>query len=252
MTGRVLDTLRIASYNIRKAVGTDRRRHPHRVLDVIAALEADIMLLQEADRRLPPRPSALPMNDITRETGLIPVRPRHNEVSLGWHGNALLLRPEITVAGLRHLDLPGLEPRGALIADLETRLGALRAIGVHLGLLRASRRAQLSAILSELSEASGQQPTVIGGDFNERSQRVGLGRLVPQFEIVGPGKTFHARRPMAALDRIAVTPQLRVVAHGLSMHPQAAFASDHLPIWADLALDQTTARPAGANEEGAV
>ena len=50
--------LRIASYNIRKAKGLDRRRDPGRILRVLNGLDADVIALQEADRRLGARPSA--------------------------------------------------------------------------------------------------------------------------------------------------------------------------------------------------
>jgi len=43
--------LRLASYNIHKALGTDGRRDPGRVLEVVNALGADVVALQEADRR---------------------------------------------------------------------------------------------------------------------------------------------------------------------------------------------------------
>lgn len=46
--------LRIASYNIQKCVGLDFRRQPQRILQVLDRLQADIVVLQEADKRLPP------------------------------------------------------------------------------------------------------------------------------------------------------------------------------------------------------
>ncbi len=51
-------TFRVATYNIRKAIGTDRRRSPERILDVLAELDADVVALQEADRRFGPRLAA--------------------------------------------------------------------------------------------------------------------------------------------------------------------------------------------------
>ena len=44
-------TITIASYNMRKAVGTDRKRNPQRILEVLREVDADIVALQEADRR---------------------------------------------------------------------------------------------------------------------------------------------------------------------------------------------------------
>ena len=41
----------VASYNMRKAIGLDRRRDPQRVLDVLHQIDADVVALQEADKR---------------------------------------------------------------------------------------------------------------------------------------------------------------------------------------------------------
>ncbi|PZX14322.1 endonuclease/exonuclease/phosphatase family metal-dependent hydrolase [Palleronia aestuarii] len=225
--------LRLASYNIRKAVGTDRRRSPGRVLEVVADLAADIVVLQEADRRLGDRPAVLPAAEIAHRTDLHPVPLDPGGVSLGWHGIALLLRPSVTVTDLCLMDLPSLEPRGAVIADLETPIGPIRVVGVHMGLLRASRRRQIDAILAHI-EAMPPRPTAIIGDFNEWSRRAGLGRLATGFAIHAPGPSFHARRPVAALDRLAIGPGLGTAAMGVHRSGLAARASDHLPIWADL------------------
>ena len=53
-------TITVASYNMRKAVGTDRRRRPDRVLAVLQEMDADIVALQEADKRFGTRASAVP------------------------------------------------------------------------------------------------------------------------------------------------------------------------------------------------
>ena len=50
-------TITVASYNMRKAVGTDRRRRPDRVLAVLKEIDADIVALQEADKRFGDRKS---------------------------------------------------------------------------------------------------------------------------------------------------------------------------------------------------
>ena len=44
-------SITVASYNMRKAIGTDRRRNPQRVLDVLHEIDADVVALQEADKR---------------------------------------------------------------------------------------------------------------------------------------------------------------------------------------------------------
>ena len=53
-------SFKVASYNIHKAVGLDRRRDPDRVVAVLRELDADIIALQEADLRTGTRASVLP------------------------------------------------------------------------------------------------------------------------------------------------------------------------------------------------
>ena len=108
------DPLRIASYNIRKAVGTDRRRDPDRILRVITETGAEVVLLQEADLRLPPRRPVLNSAAIRAATGLEPVGLDHGRVSLGWHGNAVLVAPGNKDTGVRLHDQRGRVPRGAI------------------------------------------------------------------------------------------------------------------------------------------
>lgn len=227
--------LRLASYNIRKAVGTDRRRDPHRILGIIADLQADIVVLQEADRRLGKRPSVLPITDIYAHTGMVPVRLSTNGPSLGWHGNSILIRPSVKISAISLFDLPGMEPRGAVIADLAVNETPLRVIAVHLGLLRSSRRRQLSSLIEKLGTLDGM-PTLIAGDLNEWSLRVGLGRIAHHFTIHAPGKSFHANIPLASLDRIALDQLLEPYAAGVLDSPTTRRASDHLPIWMDFGV----------------
>jgi endonuclease/exonuclease/phosphatase family metal-dependent hydrolase len=227
--------LRVATYNIRKALGTDRRRDPDRILAVIADLGADICLLQEADFRLPPRPPVFDRAMVLDRTGLVALNFDHGRDSLGWHGNAILARPDLHMTARRHFDLPGIEPRGGVMAELEVEGQALRVLGVHLGLLRRSRRQQLTA-LNRIMGQGADMPTLIAGDFNERSLAVGLGRLAPRFRILAGGPTYHSRHPLFALDRIAVTGGLTAADIRVFRNAEASRASDHLPLVADLVL----------------
>jgi endonuclease/exonuclease/phosphatase family metal-dependent hydrolase len=228
--------IRVASYNLHKCVGLDRRRDPHRVARVLAGLSADVIAVQEIDRRLPPRPTSLPRAVIEREAGLIPAPVAETHVSLGWHGNGLLLAPGWHLLHLHRLPLPGLEPRGALIAGLAGPGGALRVVATHLGLRRRDRQRQMTQIMAALN-LEPPAPTVLLGDLNEWAPHAGFAPLDPYFELHNPGRSFPARRPMAALDRVATGPGLRVRQMGSCRAGEAGRASDHLPIWADLSVD---------------
>ena len=110
--------LTVASYNMRKAIGTDRLRKPERTLEVLCEIDADVVALQEADRRFGARASAIPPEMIEAKTPYKPVDYDIRPDSIGWHGNALLVDKEATILDQRALALPTLEPRGAVVADL--------------------------------------------------------------------------------------------------------------------------------------
>ena len=84
-------TLTVASYNMRKAIGTDRRRNPDRVLAVLKEIDADVVALQEADRRFGSRTSAIPLSMIESRSPYKPVDFDVRPDGIGWHGNALLV-----------------------------------------------------------------------------------------------------------------------------------------------------------------
>lgn len=223
-------SLRLASYNIRKARGLDGRRDPHRILEVINRLNADIIALQEADRRLGMRPSALPVELIARETDF-QVQPfSKNDVSLGWHGNAVLLRKGLVARAHRRIELPGFEPRGAVGIELDVGR-PLQVVATHLGLARRHRRQQMQKLSDQIRAGDA---SIIIGDFNEWSSKRGFEPLEPTFKVHSPGHSFHASQPVAALDRIALTQDIRLIDAGVEQGKLAQRASDHLPIWADV------------------
>lgn len=227
--------LRLGSYNIRKAVGLDWRRDPMRIIRVINRMDVDVLALQEADRRLGLRHAALDPEMIERETDLRVVPVARSPVSLGWHGNAMLVRKGIEAAHLDHVTLPGVEPRGGVIVRVGKGPFAVTVVGVHLGLRRACRRLQFAKILTAIGE-NALERAVILGDFNEWAPKSGLEKLAPAFRVVIPGRSFHSARPVAALDRIALGPGMSFSDAGLEEGHDARVASDHLPIWVNAHL----------------
>lgn len=227
--------MRVLSYNIRKAVGLDGRRNPERVLGVIAESGADVVILQEADKRLGARPAAIPKHLIELESDYDAVDLGATDVSLGWHGNAILVKPGIEIRSVRRLPLPGLEPRGAVQVEIEMApVGRVVLVGAHLGLLRRWRRMQMHALREHISTESRDR-TIIAGDFNEWSPQGGFEPLGRGFELVTPGRSYHAAYPVAPLDRFAHGPGLAVTGTGVIREGAARHASDHLPVWAEFA-----------------
>ncbi|HLL59710.1 MAG TPA: endonuclease/exonuclease/phosphatase family protein, partial [Allosphingosinicella sp.] len=145
----------VASYNMRKAIGTDRRRRPARTLDVLNEIGADVIALQEADRRFGARTSALPLHMIEEHSDYKPVPLDTRSGSIGWHGNALLVRKSVEVIDKELVHIPSLEPRGAVLADLKLDGVELRVLGMHLDLSGLWRRRQAHAIIAHLEKRPG-------------------------------------------------------------------------------------------------
>ncbi|HWA43740.1 MAG TPA: endonuclease/exonuclease/phosphatase family protein [Hypericibacter adhaerens] len=227
----------IASYNVHKCVGMDQRFDPARVETVIGEIGADIVALQEADRRFGARANILDLDRLERESGLLAVPVAGRPKGHGWHGNLLLFRKG-TVRDVHQIDLPGVEPRGALVVDVDLDAGPLRIVAAHFGLLRRSRLRQAEAILTAVA-ARNERPTLLLGDLNEWrvGPRSSLRNLDPAFgPMAADLPSFPARFPLFALDRILGNPHDLIT--GLEVHdtPLSRVASDHLPLkaWVDL------------------
>lgn len=240
-------TIKVASYNIHKSVGSDGQRRPDRIFAVLAELDADIVALQEVDRRFGARATTFEAEQLEQETGYRLVRHAVRPLSSGWHGNAILVRGSITPLAGRRITLPALEPRGALMIDLDVgEVEPLRVVAAHLGLVGRYRKRQAEAILEALAADERQLPTVVMGDLNEWSSRGGCLRVFSQkLCVAAPGPSFPARRPLFGLDRIITSQNLEVLRAGVHHTPTAREASDHLPVTAEVRLTDVAAATAG-------
>ena len=235
-----------------KAVGLDGRRDPHRVLKVLQEIDADIVALQEADKRIGGRGSTVPHELIDSHGMYKPVHlgVRHKRVfdkarkhtdrllkvntrNIGWHGNAILVKRHVGVLDCAALDLPTLEPRGAVMAELLIDDRPLRVVGMHLDLSGLWRQAADARDPRCDRRASAEDADGADGRHQRMADRAGcLNELEPEFHIAPTGPSFHARHPVAQLDRIIVHKDLNIEAAGVHMSAAARRASDHLPIWA--------------------
>lgn len=229
--------IRVASYNIQKAIGLDARRRPRRILEVIAEIDPDILALQEADRRFGPRECALPREMIDQLTDYAVVPLSTRDRSIGWHGNAILVRRSIRIRGQKRVALPSFDPRGAVIAELEVQGRHMRVIATHLSLFKSIRARQLEILFNMLDLDEDCPPSVILGDLNEwRRSVLGKRAREAQYRVATTGPSFPALVPLANLDRIIVSSGLSVGEFGVHRSPKARIASDHLPVWAALSF----------------
>jgi len=225
--------LRVATWNIHGAVGIDGRYAPARIVGVLREIDADVVALQEVASE---EAHTSFLADLERDTGYHVVAGLLRQHHGSDFGNAILSR--FPVRSVEHLDLAvdHYEPRGALDCCIDLGLRPLlRVVATHLGLRPGERREQVRRILARV-ECDSPRPTLLMGDLNEwylwgRPLRW----LHSHFrEMPAAPRTFPARRPVFALDRIWVSPagSLRHVARHAT--PLARSASDHLPVVAEI------------------
>jgi endonuclease/exonuclease/phosphatase family metal-dependent hydrolase len=229
-------SITLATYNIHACVGMDGRFDVDRVIRVLKEMDPDLIALQEVEHHDIDGLDLLEY--LAAQTGMQPIAgPTLLREERGY-GNALLTRLPVTKVFPVDLSLPGREPRGAIEAILDWQGLSLQIVATHLGLLPGERRHQTRRLLA-LLEAGQSDVAVLLGDLNEwllwgRPLRW----LHRQFTPVPALRTFPARFPVFALDRIWVHPHTCM--QYLETHDTvtARIASDHLPLKAvlDLAL----------------
>jgi endonuclease/exonuclease/phosphatase family metal-dependent hydrolase len=226
--------LRVATYNIHRAIGIDRRQDTARISAVIGELQADVIGLQEVDWHHDHDDVTSQFEYLAHLSGYRAIPDPILRDHRGHYGNLLLTR--LTVLEVRRMDLsePNREPRGAIDVDLEVGGKALRIIVTHLGLGTRERRRQATRLCEAMSRRPGQ-PTLLLGDFNEWIP--GNPTLRPLLRLCGATAipaTYPSFRPVLALDRILScgVPRVRRVKPHTSL--LARDASDHLPLLAEV------------------
>jgi endonuclease/exonuclease/phosphatase family metal-dependent hydrolase len=225
---------RVATYNIHRCVGCDGIVDPQRIADVLRALDADLVALQEVAFN-PGAPDDI-LQFLAEAAGAKAIAGPTLLEAKGRYGNAILSRIEPREVRRADISVPGRESRGVLQLVLETTAATVSVLATHLGLSVRERRRQM-ARLALLLDESVSEVTVLLGDFNEwRPWGRSLRRLKRRFAPVWAPPTFPSRRPLLALDRIWVHPVHHLTSLQVFKGAQARMASDHLPLVADLSL----------------
>lgn len=230
--------LKILSYNVHSCIGTDRRLDPARVAEVIAALEPDIIGLQELDVGR------------SRTGGIDQAHAIASFLQMEFHFHAALNVAEerygdaiLTALPARMMKGAGLpshgEQRGALWVEIEVGEHKLQVFNTHLGLLGADRMRQIGEILGDswmgAPDCQGK-PKILIGDFNAIPMTATYKAVARQMTDAPlrsgtkPKATFPSRFPLLRIDHVFVSDEITPVATQVVSTPLSRRASDHLPL----------------------
>jgi endonuclease/exonuclease/phosphatase family metal-dependent hydrolase len=238
------DTLRFATWNIHKGIGTDGVYRPDRTIDVLRALDADVVCLQEVDECVPRSNWHRQASLIAEALGYEHALGLNVRVGGGHYGNCTLSRRPILAVRNVDLTVPLKKRRGGLLTKIEGKDGREWTVAnVHLGLLHLERRAQMRNLLAQVLRGTKKDdPVVIAGDSNDwrnllvpgiASQHGFHVARLPDQRACGPA-TFPSRRPLTALDKILYRDPVQVRHVACVLDERTRSASDHLPLVADL------------------
>jgi endonuclease/exonuclease/phosphatase family metal-dependent hydrolase len=220
-------SLRVVSYNLH-SLRDDRQA----LVTVVRELAPDVLLLQEAPRRLRWRQRCAAL---ARGFGLV--------VAIGGMpglGNLILtdLRVRVHQSWCVRFPLtPGRHLRGAAVARCSVAGVRFAVAGSHLATYPPERPGQAALLRQALAELS--EPVVVGADLNDQPGSPTW--LAAADGLIDPGAaagapTFSSTDPRQRLDAVLVDPRIEVSDYRVVDTPAARRASDHLPVLADLRL----------------
>ena len=235
------EPLRVVTWNIHHGRGLDGRVDLERIARVLEPLDADLLALQELDAGRARTGGVDQSAALAARLGMRAIfYEAFEDDDGGRYGHALLTRSAPTRTTLAPLPRwPLREPRGLIDARVDTRLGPVRAMSTHLGLLELERIRQARAIVGRVRDA--RHPVVLLGDLNAPSAVPSMRVLRRALADVTPRpsreRTWPAFCPLLRLDYVLAS-GLRGVRGRTVRGGEATVASDHLPLRAELAAVQ--------------
>jgi endonuclease/exonuclease/phosphatase family metal-dependent hydrolase len=233
--------IRVATYNIHRCRGMDRRTVPSRIVDVLRELDADVVALQEVIGAGPAGAGQAEEIGAALGMGWVMASVRHLRTHL--FGNVVLSRLPIVDHAQYDLSWRTCESRACQRADLDLGKGELLHIyNVHLGTAVLERRYQARRLASYVHDSRVTGPKIILGDFNEWLKGLATSTLNALFDSIDIYAHLKRRRtypgifPMVHLDHIYYEGHVEVRDVKLLRSRAALMASDHLPLAADLRI----------------
>jgi endonuclease/exonuclease/phosphatase family metal-dependent hydrolase len=230
--------LRIATYNIHRCRGLDRRTDPARIAKVLESINADVIAMQEVVG--------------AGATGVDQAQELGAMLGMGWvmaparelrghlFGNVVMSRFRMASHAQCDLSWRACEHRNVQRVDLDIDGRILHLFNVHLGTALMERRYQAGRLAAYVHDKRVTGPKVVVGDFNEWTKGLATSMLSEKLKALDLYPHLKRRRtypgffPVLHLDHIYYEGELELRKVELPRTRLAMIASDHLPLVAEL------------------
>ena len=233
--------LRIATYNIHRCRGLDRRVNPSRTAAVLADIDADVIALQEVIGSNASNPGHA--EELGAALGMGWVMAPARQLRGHLFGNVVLSRLPIREHSQYDLSWNGREPRCCQRVDLAVSDHTVHLYNVHLGTSLRERRHQAVRLAAFVHDRRVTGPKLVLGDFNEWTRGLATTMLseklhsIDLFAHLKRRRTYPGVLPLLHLDHIYYEGARVEVRHvELPRTRRTLIASDHLPLVADLRI----------------
>lgn len=237
-----MNKIRIATYNIHKCVGLDRKFSPERICEVLREVDADVVALQEVLSHSDGDHRENQARFIADELQMNFSLGENRRIKGGKYGNAVLSRLALKAAENYDISIQKREPRGCLRTEIEiNHTKSLNFFNLHLGTSFFERRKQVHRLFVEdvLGNKKLEGSRIVVGDFNEWTKGLTTQIFKARFKSVdaklhlGTKRTFPGVLPIFHLDHVYFDAAFRLKNAFLHRSRTALIASDHLPIVAE-------------------
>jgi endonuclease/exonuclease/phosphatase family metal-dependent hydrolase len=231
--------IRVLTYNIHHARGTDDKVDLERIASVIKGMNPDVAAIQEVDQGTARTERVDMPAELRRLTGMQALFARNIDFEGGGYGTAVLTR--LPVKGNELHRLPSHyqgEQRGVHVVELGAGEDTIVFFSTHLD-YRPEDHERLASVekIRTLMKPFGDAPMILAGDLNANPDS----RVLQEFERdwkranAEVAATFPSAAPAKQIDYILVRPahRWRTIETGVLDEPAA---SDHRPLFALLEL----------------
>jgi endonuclease/exonuclease/phosphatase family metal-dependent hydrolase/dienelactone hydrolase len=236
--------LKVLSYNIHHAAGTDGKLDLPRIAEVIQSVNPDVVSLQEVDQRARRSNSIDQPSELAKLTGMRVLFAENIPLQGGSYGNVILTRFEIESED--HRLLPNHdkgEQRGLLRSKLRWQVEGRTEVNfnftaTHFDHRRNDSERIASAVtVNEIAASDPNAPSLIAGDFNDVRGSKTLETLQKRWTIAGPElPTVPVAKPTRQIDFILYRPKNRWKVLKTEVLEESV-ASDHRAILSVLRLN---------------